>query len=137
MRRCTAGRSITQCNESPRRPMPAATLDPGRRARRASDRQREGGASMAGKGGYPAGGGTTVSVELDLITAETLLTALNTAIYGGRGKKKKKKKKGKGEGKGQAKGATGGGGGGRQGKKEEPRGRPRPLFPVRSAGAPT
>lgn len=74
---------------------------------------------MAGKGGYPAaGGGTTVSVELDLITAETLLTALNTAIYGGGGKKKKKKKKGKGKGKGKgkAKGATGGGGG--KGKKK-------------------
>ena len=38
--------------------------------------------------------GTTVTVELDLITAMSLLTALNNAIYGGGGKKKKKKSSG-------------------------------------------
>lgn len=66
---------------------------------------------MAGKkkGSYPAGTGTTVTIELDLGCAEMLLTALNTAIYGGGGKKKKKKgKKGKGKGKGKAKGSTSG-----------------------------
>ena len=38
--------------------------------------------------------GTTVNVELDLITAMSLLTALNNAIYGGGGTKKKKKSSG-------------------------------------------
>jgi len=82
---------------------------------------------MAGKkkGGYYTGSGTTVTIELDLMCAETLLTALNTAIYGGGGKKKKKKGKkgkgkgkgkgtGKGKGKGKPKGSTGGGRGGRK-----------------------
>jgi hypothetical protein len=50
---------------------------------------------MAGSGGgYPNTTGTTVYVELDIITAESLLTALNNAIYGGGGGKKKKKGKG-------------------------------------------
>jgi hypothetical protein len=63
---------------------------------------------MAGSGGgYPNTTGTTVNVELDIITAESLLTALNAAIYGGGGGKKKKKKKGGGKPKG----------GGRTGKK--------------------
>jgi hypothetical protein len=68
---------------------------------------------MAGKkkGSYSTGSGTTVTIELDLMCAETLLTALNTAIYGGGGKKKKKKGKkgkGKGKGKGKPKGSTSG-----------------------------
>lgn len=46
---------------------------------------------MAGGGGSSGVTGNTVTVELDLITAESLLTALNNAIYGGGNKKKKKK----------------------------------------------
>jgi|GEM_PF-5146840 len=61
---------------------------------------------MAGSGGgYPNTTGTTVYVELDIITAESLLTALNNAIYGGGGGKKKKKKGGKPKG-GKPKGGT-------------------------------
>ncbi len=49
---------------------------------------------MAGGGGPTGTAGDTVTVELDIITAMSLLTALNNAIFGGGGKKKKKKKGG-------------------------------------------